>query len=310
MSFRGFARQAGYSESHLRSAENGLRAVTEGVAAAYDRVLVTGGEFASALARPGDAATPPVPWDQSATLAVLTGLTSGGGVDRRAFIAASGTATAALTARWRSALASSGQLLPGTGSRHVDPEIVSHIAQRLGYLRHLDDELGSGDLAVLARSELALIVRLLRCGRYTDAVGRSLYALAAEASRQAAWDYFDQDDHPAARRYFEAALRASATAGDPVTGACALSFAAVQCYSTGEPQEAVALLDAASDAVVRTATPKMTAMLAARSARAHSRAGSRRDCARQLRRARAALDRGPRPGDAPSCTGSPAARSR
>lgn len=84
-------------------------------------------------------------------------------------------------------------------------------------------------LTVLARSELALIVRLLRVGSYTGQTGRRLYALAAEASRQAAWDYFDQDNHPAARRYFETALRASATAGDPVTGAYALSFAAVQC---------------------------------------------------------------------------------
>ena len=240
-----------------------------------------------------------VPWDQSGTLAVLAGLTSGDGVDRRTFIAASGAAMAVLATRWRSALASSSQLLPGTGSRQVGQELVSHIGERLDYLRHLDDELGSGDLAALARNELALIVRLLCGGSYTDAVGRRLYALAAEASRQAAWDYFDQDDHPAARWYFEAALRASATAGDPVTGACTLSFAAVQCYSTGEPQDAVALLETASDTVARTGTPKMAAMLAARSARACSKAGSKRDCARQLHQARAALDRGPHPGDAP-----------
>ncbi len=296
--FRAFARQAGYSESHLRSVENGHRAVTDDIAAAYDRVLATGGEFASALAQPDNAGTP-VAWDQSGTLMVLAGLTSGGGVDRQTFISASGAAMAVLAARWRSALASSGPLLPGTGSRQVGQELVSHIGQRLDYLRHLDDELGSGDLAVLARTELALIVRLLRGGSYTDAVGRHLYALAAEASRQAAWDYFDQDDHPAARWYFEAALRASATADDPLTGAYALSFAAVQCYSTGQPQEAVALLETASGTVARTGTPKMTAMLAARSARAHSKAGSKRDCARQLYQARTALDRGPQPDDAP-----------
>ena len=133
--------------------------------------------------------------------------------------------------------------------------------------------LGTGSVERVILTELALIVRLLRGGRYSDAVGRRLYALAAEASRQAAWDYFDQDDHPAARRHFEAALRASATAGDQLTGAYALSFAAVQCYSTGEPQQAVVLLETASDAVARTGTPKMTAMLAARSARAHSKAG-------------------------------------
>jgi tetratricopeptide (TPR) repeat protein len=298
LSFRRFARQAGYSESHLRSVENSHRAVTDDVAAAYDRVLATGGQFALALARAGDAGTP-APWEQSGTLAVLVRLTSGGRVDRRTFIAASAAAMAVLAAHWKSALASPGPLLPGTGSRQVGQELVSHIGQRLDHLRHLDDELGSGDLATLARSELALIVRLLRGGSYTDAVGRCLYALAAEASRQAAWDYFDQDNHPAARWYFEAALRASATAGDPVTGAYALSFAAVQCYSTGEPQDAVALLETASDAVARTGTPKMAAMLAARSARAHSRAGSKRDCARQLQQARAALDRGPHPDDAP-----------
>lgn len=298
LSFRGFARQAGYSESHLRSVENGHRAVTADISAAYDRVLATGGEFASALALAGDAGAP-LPWDQSGTLAVLAGLTSGGGMDRRAFIAASGAAMGLLTARWRSALASSGPLLPRTGSRQVGHELVSHIGERLDYLRHLDDELGSGDLAALARSELALIVRLLRGGRYTDAVGRRLYSLAAEASRQAAWDYFDQDHHPAARWYFEAALRASATAADPVTGAYAMSFAAVQCYSTGQPQDAVALLETASSALARTGTPKMTAMLAARSARAYSKTGSKRDCARQLHHARTALDCGPHPGDAP-----------
>jgi hypothetical protein len=146
---------------------------------------------------------------------------------------------------------------------------------------------------------LLLIVRLLRDGSYTAQNSRRLYALAAEASRQAAWDYFDQDNHPAARHYFETALRASATAGDPVTGAYTLSFAAVQCYSTGHPHDAVALLETASDTVARTGTPKMTAMLAARSARAHSKTGSRKDCAHQLQRARTALDPGSRPGDPP-----------
>lgn len=305
LSFREFALRAGFSESHLRSVENGHRSVTDDVATAYDRVLATSGAFTLALAQTRDTGRPvpgagaPVPWDQSGTLAVLAGLTSGGGVDRRTFVAASGAALAVLAARWRSALASSGPLLPGSGSRQVSPELTGHIGQRLDHLRHLDDELGSGDLAGLARSELALIVRLLRGGSYTDETGRRLYALAAEASRQAAWAWFDQDNHPAARQYFGTALRASATASDPVTGAYALSFAAVQCYSTGQPQEAVALLETASDAVTRAGTPKMTAMLAARSARAHSKTGSKRDCAHLLSQARTALDRGPHPDDPP-----------
>ena len=81
LSFRRFARQAGFSESHLRSVENGHRSVTDDIAAAYDRVLAMGGEFAAAAARTRDPGAPapgpqaPVPWDQPGTLAVLTGLT-------------------------------------------------------------------------------------------------------------------------------------------------------------------------------------------------------------------------------------------
>lgn len=296
LSFRRLAEQAGFSESHLRSVENGHRAVTADIAAAYDRVFATGGEFATALARDRDTGTP-LPWNQPGTLAALAGLTSGGEVDRRTFVAASGATLTVLAARWRSALGS--PLLPGTGSRQVSPQLVRHIEQRLGHLRRLDDELGSGELAGLARSELALIVRLLRGGSYTSQAGQRLYALAAEASRQAAWAWFDQGNHPAARRYFETALRASATADDPVTGAYALSFAAVQCYSTGHPHEALALLETASDTVARTGTPTMTAMLAARAARAHSKACGKRDCARLLHQSRTALDRGPHPDDPP-----------
>jgi tetratricopeptide (TPR) repeat protein len=153
-------------------------------------------------------------------------------------------------------------------------------------------------LARLAHGELALIARLLRDGSYTATTGRQLYSLAAEASRQAAWDYFDQDNQAAARCCFETALRASAAAGDNVAGAYALSFLAVQCYSTGQAQQAVSLLETARDSVKRMCSARMTAMLVARSARAHSKIGHRKTCARLLHQARAAFDRGPHPDDA------------
>ncbi len=164
-------------------------------------------------------------------------------------------------------------------------------------MRHLGDELGSGDIAMLAHGELALIRRLLQHGSYPATTGTRLYSLAAEASRQAAWAYFDQDNHPAASRLFEVALRASATAGDPVSGAYAMSFLAVQCYSTGQAQQAVSLLETARGAVSPPGGARMTAMLAARSARAHSKIGHRKTCARLFHEARSALDRGAHPDD-------------
>jgi transcriptional regulator with XRE-family HTH domain len=284
LSFREFASLAGFSESHLRSVENGHRAVTADVAAAYARVL---------------AMTAPLPWTQPGALAAITGAASGGSsVDRRAFLAASsGTALTTLAARWQSALGASGALIPATGSRQVRPGLAEHIGQRLAYLRHLDDELGSGDLARLAQAELALIARLLRDGSYTTATASRLYSLAAEAGRQAAWASFDQHDHAAASRLFETSLRASAAADDLFTGAYALSFLAVQCYSTGEAQQAVSLLETAGASVTKMGSPRMTAMLAARSARAYSKLGRRKACARLLHEARTALDQGTRPDD-------------
>jgi tetratricopeptide (TPR) repeat protein len=282
LSFREFASLAGFSESHLRSVENGHRAITEDVVMAYDRVLTTAA---------------PLPWTQSGALAAITGLASGGGVDRREFVAASGATLTMLAASWRGALAGEDPLLAGNNSREVQPELVTHIGHRLAYLRRMDDELGGGELAQMAQAELLLVARLLRDGRYTSTMGSRLYSLAAEACRQAAWAYFDQDKHPAARRCFETALRASAAAGDPVTGAYTLSFLAVQCYSTGEAQQAVSVLDTARDTVTRLGSARMTAMLSARSARAHSKVGHRKACARLLYEARNALDRGPRPDD-------------
>jgi tetratricopeptide (TPR) repeat protein len=299
MTFRKFALQAGFSESHLRSVENGHRAVTGDIAAAYDRILETGGAFALVLeqpAGPAPGAGVPLAWDQAGTLAVLSGLASGGDVERRTFVTASGITLTVAAARWRSALHLAGPV-PGTGSRQVPPSLVEHIDQRLEHLRHLDDEAGSGSLARLARGELAFIARLLRDASYSGQTAARLYSLAAEASRQAAWDYFDQGQHAVAGRYFETALRASATGGDPVAGAYALSFMAVQSYSTGRPYDAVSLLETARDSVARLGSARMTAMLAARQARAVSKTGNRKACARLLNQARDSLDAGPRDAD-------------
>jgi len=300
MTFHRFATLAGYSEGHLRSVENSRREVTADVADAYDRVLNSGGMFGARLAAyqaRTDAAS--TPWGQDGTTAVLHGLLNVSDVDRRSFVAASGAALTTVASRWRSAL-DLPEPLAATGTRQINPALVAHIDQRLDHLRHLDDELGSGDLAALARSELAFVAQLLKAGSYTEQISRRLYSLAAEASRQVAWDHFDQDNHTTAQRYFEMALRASATADDPVTGAYALSFMAVQCYSIGLGEQAVSLLETARNAVSGKSTARMAAMLAARSARALSKTGDRRATAHMLHTARTELDQGPHPDDPPT----------
>lgn len=290
-----FADAAGFSESHLRSVENGHRTLTSEVAGAYDRVLSTGGRFTAAL-RAGTG-TGPGSWERPHSTVVLADLLEGGHVDRRGFL----TAAAALSvsaASWAKALESApAQPRPGGTA----PALVARIGDRLAHLRRLDDELGSGEVLQLARGELALIVRLIGSGRYTTTAVASLHTLACEAARQVGWAAFDQGRPGLAARYFDAALRASADADDPLSGAYAASFAAIQCYSTpGQADRAVDLLQTARDRVRWQATPRMHAMLAARTARALSVTGNRRECAHQLHLARTALDRGPSDDD-PEC---------
>lgn len=297
LTFERFAKLAGYSESHLRSAENGSRELTVDIVSVYDRVLATGGTFGERFAEvQAQAGASLLPWDQEATREVLNGLLGGEAVDRRSFVALSGAAFVAFAGRWEKALAPR-ELLTLNGSRRIGSSLVDHISDRLDHLRHLDDEVGSGEMAQLARNELALIAQLLRAGRCTDEVTRQLYALASEASRQVAWNSFDQHNHEAARRYFALALRASATASDVMGGAYALSFMAVQCYSSGQAQDAVSLLDTARDGLRGRSTPLMSAMIDARAARSLSKLGDSQACAHLLFQARKHLDRGPHPDD-------------
>lgn len=291
-----FAREAGFGEAYLRNVENGNRSVTPAVAAAYDRVLKTGGAFTAALHETGSTAATAVPWDQPGSLTVLTDLLKGSSVDRRGFLSA-GAALSLSASSWSRALGAAGAdgahvVVPG------GPALLAHIGDRLDYLRHMDDELGSGEVYQLARSELSLIVTQIRSRRYHGPALDHLYSMASEAARQVAWAAFDQSRPGIAQRFFDGSFRASAEAGDPISGAYALSFAAIQCYSTPQQAErAVSLLETAQEQVRRKATPRMHAMLAARTARALSKTGAKKACVRQLDIAREALGKGPHDDD-------------
>ncbi|MCU7827281.1 helix-turn-helix domain-containing protein [Kitasatospora sp. DSM 101779] len=293
LSWERFARDVGFSPAYLRNVENGNRGVTADVAAAYDRVLRSGGRFARALAADGPSTAG---WDEDgAALTVLAELVDGRRVDRRSFISA-GVALSASAGHWEKALGRTRADHPAVAGG--GPELLANIEHRLDHLRRVDDELGSGEVRKQAAGELSFAVTLLKTGRYTGASSTRLYRIASEAARQVAWCSFDQGRHGTAQRYFDASLRASAEAGDVIGGAYTLSFSAVQCYSTpGQADRAVALLDAARTAIRGQGTPRMEAMLAARTARALSKTGAKRAAGHQLHLAHAALDKGLRDHD-------------
>ncbi|MFI6324808.1 hypothetical protein ACIBG8_45295 [Nonomuraea sp. NPDC050556] len=228
---------------------------------------------------------------QKGTVERLSDLAAGGPVDRRQFLVMTSAALGASVADWQDAV--DAMTAPvSTGRRQITGGMVDHLEQRLDHLRHLDDAVGSSQLRELAVAEFGFIVGLVKEARFDEATGRRLYSAAAEAARCCAWVHFDDGFHAQAERYFDASLRASATAGDPLTGAYALSFRAIQQYTAGDPRDAVALLEAARVQTKGRATPRFRAMLAARAARSHSKAGDRRACARALDEARDFLEAG------------------
>ncbi|WP_326681071.1 transcriptional regulator [Streptomyces sp. NBC_01237] len=234
------------------------------------------------LAVPDDHAVLTAPWTTTATVHALE--IAGGPVDRRKFLITTSVTLTGTVAQWSGA-APAGAVT--AGGRRIDDSTPDRFERRLDELRHLDDELGSGEVYAAARTELRLILSALKDSSYSERVGRRLFGAAAEASRSAGWTAYDSGRIAAAERHYVTALRAAASADDPVVGANTLAFWAIQQYSTGNPRGAIDLIDAALAQAPRIGSARMTAMLHARACRAHARAGDARAADRS---ANAALD--------------------
>ncbi|MEU9835905.1 hypothetical protein AB0D67_30590 [Streptosporangium sp. NPDC048047] len=234
-------------------------------------------------------------WSPAGTVKALENL--GGPVDRRGFLVTSTGTLAAIIAQWATAPSSTSA---PTAGRRVGHQVVKLFDARLDALRHLDDQVGSGQAYDAATAELRLITRILTESAHTDDIGRRLYAAAAEASRLAGWCAYDAGYTAAAERHFIAALRAAASAGDDTMAAIVLAFWANLRYARGDARGALGLLDGALSAQQKITSPRVVAMLHARRARAHSKAGESVAAFKAVDAALAAYDRaGPAAEDLP-----------
>ncbi|WP_433359491.1 hypothetical protein [Streptosporangium sp. CA-115845] len=236
------------------------------------------------------------PWTPVGTVKVLEDV--GGPMDRRGFLIASTGALAAVVAQWSTAPHAAGAAASG---RRVGTQVVTLLDGRLDALRHLDDQVGSGQTYDAATTELRLITRILADSSYTEDVGRGLYASAAEASRLAGWCAYDAGHNAAAERHFVAALRASASADNGTVGASTLAFWANLRYASNDPRGALDLVDGALSTSRKITSPRVLAMLHARRARAHSKAAEPIKAYQAIDAALAAYDRaGPVAEDLPA----------
>nr|WSX75799.1 transcriptional regulator [Streptomyces sp. NBC_00899] len=163
--------------------------------------------------------------------------------------------------------------------------------ESLAILRRQDDQLGSGEVHASARVQHRMITTTLKNASCTEEIRRRLYAAAAEASRICAWTAYDSGDLGLAEEHYVAAFQAAVFCGDPVVTANTLNFWAIMQYSNGDPHGAADLVTDALSRSRQIGSPRMEAMLYARLARAHARAGDRRATARAENAAFAAYDR-------------------
>ncbi|MPZ66701.1 MAG: helix-turn-helix domain-containing protein [Pseudonocardiaceae bacterium] len=228
------------------------------------------------------------PWSAAGTVHVLQEI-AGGVMDRRGFLIASGGTLTGLATQWAAGLGNAAvTLAPGDRSSGVALGVIGRFESRLADLRRLDDAMGGTQLRHLAVAEFRALTRL--AADATESTCHRLFAATAEAARICGWLHFDVGEHAEAQSHYIAALRASSTANDPLTGANVLACMSLQATSTGHHREAVTLIDSARDQLGRNATPRLSALLASRQARAHARAGDATACGRALNAAESHLE--------------------
>ncbi|WP_157488840.1 hypothetical protein [Pseudofrankia sp. DC12] len=210
-----------------------------------------------------------LPWTAHDTLDVVRELSEGGGdaMNRRSFLILSGTALTTPAHDWLIARPVDETI--GRSGRVIEPSFVEYLGQMTDSLRKMDDKVGGGSLINVVRSQAAYVQTLLREGRYTDSVGRDLYATMAELLRLAGWLSFDAGRHGEAQRFFVAALRGAHTAGDRALGANVLGFMSCQAKDIGQFRDATRLADSARSGYAD-GSPTVTAILNMRAAQAYA----------------------------------------
>jgi len=292
------ARVAAFSESHLRSAENGNRVVTIDIAEAYDRALDAGGAIVNLFVvfHDDDAGDE---WEATPAEAASSVRGLWLADQRRRTAMASAWAAAALAEpldRW---LADSvDQDVSSCGGRRIGQADVDAVWSMCAAFADADHQLGGGH----ARATLSCygdgVVAPLLAGTYTDQVGRRLFAAAARLCDIAGFMCFDSGCQGLGQRYFIRALRMTKTSGDEALGAHILTDMSMQAQHLGHAREALMLADAGIAAAGRSGSAPTLARCHAIRARALALTGDAVGSDHALNEAERALDRA-KPDDEP-----------
>ncbi|WP_198544955.1 tetratricopeptide repeat protein [Kitasatospora sp. NRRL B-11411] len=199
--------------------------------------------------------------------------------DRRGFMKLGGQALVLLAGQW---LAEGiGPVVAALTGGRIDLPMVGELEAGLPRLRRMEAALGGPRARNLLHAELEMVTGILKEASYSDRVGQRLLVLSAELARLAGWSSFDSGLHTAAQRYWTSGLRAAHAAGDRALGANILKSLSLQCYDHNLFSDALALAAAAVDGAGEV-TPRTSAMLLLRQARAAAACGNHAECDRLL----------------------------
>jgi hypothetical protein len=171
---------------------------------------------------------------------------------------------------------------PARGA-HIGLSDVERFRATVDVFAKLDDRYGGGHARQALIQYLATDADRMLTGRYTEAVGRELYAALGEATLLAAWMSYDSAPASAlAQGYFIQALAFAQAGNDRLLGASILDAMSHQATFTGRFTEAASLARAARAGTRGVATPTLTAHFHTMEARALARLGDAEACAHAL----------------------------
>jgi transcriptional regulator with XRE-family HTH domain len=300
LSIASLARQVAFSQSHLRSVENGNRAATADLASACDKVLGTGGLLTDLLtategrddkgrrAALGVLGIFPDPegageatgsfasaWTVAGTLASAREVSEVSAVERRSFILLTSAAVSVSAHDWL--IARPVGDVSSSAGRRITPSLVDDLDVMTGKLREIDDQIGGGSLVSIVSAQAGYVAGLLRDYRYSDSVGRRLHGTLGELLRLGGWVSFDVGRQAQAQRFWLAALHAAHTAGDRALGANVLGFMSEQAGYLGKLDDAARLAESAL-AGYGGGSPRVSAILHMRAARPRAMMGDDYGC--------------------------------
>jgi hypothetical protein len=177
------------------------------------------------------------------------------------------------------------------GSRQVGRADVDAVWSMCAAFADADRRLGGGHAWRTLTCYADDAVAPLLVGRYTDEIGRELFAAVARLCDIAGFMCFDCGRQGLGQRYFITALRMAKTSGDQALGAHILTDMSMQAQHHGHAQEAVALADAGVAAAARSGSASILARCHAVQARALAQRGDASECDHALNQAERALDR-------------------